>query len=56
MKPSDPLLLANVTLLCRMDPADKVDISRHLAIPWLSQSDHAVDKHSADDSSVCSEA
>ena len=33
MKPSDPLLLANVTLHCGMYPAGKVDISQHLAIP-----------------------
>ena len=31
MKPSDPLLLADVTLRCGMYPAGKVDISRHLA-------------------------
>ena len=30
MKPSNPLLLANVTLRCRMYPAGKVDISQHL--------------------------
>ena len=40
MKPSDPLLLANVTLLCRMYPAGKVDIAWHLAIPGFPQSDH----------------
>ena len=35
MKPSDPLLLADVTLHCGMYPAGKVDISQHLAIPGL---------------------
>ena len=30
MKPSDPLLLADVTLRCGMYPAGKVDISQHL--------------------------
>ena len=38
MKPSDPLLLADVTLCCGMYPAGKVDISWHLA----TQSDHNV--------------
>ena len=33
MKPSDPLLLADVTLHCGMYPAGKVDISQHLAVP-----------------------
>ena len=33
MKPSDPILLADVTLCCGMYPAGKVDISQHLAIP-----------------------
>ena len=32
MKLSDPLLLADVTLCFGMYPADKVDISPHLAI------------------------
>ena len=36
MKPSDPLLLANVTLHCGMYPAGKVD-SRYLAIPWQKE-------------------
>ena len=48
MKPSDPLLLADVTLRCGMYPAGKVDISRHLAIPRFPQSDHTVSKPSAD--------
>ena len=54
-KPSDPLLLADVTLCCGMYPAGKVDISRHLAIPGFPQSDH-VSKTSADAGSLCSEA
>ena len=33
MKPSDPLLLADVALRCRVYPADKVDISQLLATP-----------------------
>ena len=33
MKPSVPLLLANVALGCGMYPAGKVDISQHLATP-----------------------
>ena len=32
MKPSDPLLVADVTLSCVMYPAGKVDVSQHLAI------------------------
>ena len=48
MKPSDPLLLADVTLRCGMYPAGKVDISQHLAIPGFPQSDHTVGKPSAD--------
>ena len=56
MKPSDPLLLANITLHCGMYPAGKVDISRHLAIPGFPQSDHTVGKPSADAGSLCSEA
>ena len=39
MKPSDPLLLADVTLSCEMYPAGKVDISQHLAILGFSQND-----------------
>ena len=54
MKPSDPLLLADVTLRCGMYPADKVDISQHLAIPGVSQNDHTVGKPSADNGSLCS--
>jgi len=45
MKPSDPLLLADVTLHCGVYPTGKVDISRHLAIPG------SVGKPSADASS-----
>ena len=56
MKPSDPLLLTNVTLRCGMYPAGKVDISQHLAIPGFPQSDYTVSKPSADDGSLCSEA
>ena len=56
MKPHDPLLLADVALRCGMYPAGKVDISQHLAIPWFPQSDHTVDKPSADAGSLCSEA
>ena len=48
MKPSNALLLADVTFCCRMYPADKVDISQHLAIPGFPQSDHTVGKLSAD--------
>ena len=56
MKPSDPLLLADGTLSCRMYSAGKVDISQHLAIPGFPQSDHTVGKPSADAGSLCSEA
>jgi hypothetical protein len=56
MKPSDPLLLADGTLQCRMYPAGNVDISRHLAIPGFPQSDHTVGKLTADTGSLCSEA
>ena len=54
MKPSDPLLLADVTLRCRMYSEDKVDISQHLAIPGFPQFDHTVGKLSADAGSLCS--
>ena len=47
MKPSDPLLLADVIYRCGMYPAGKVDISGHLAIPGFPQSDHTVGKPSA---------
>ena len=50
------LLLANVTLCCRMYLACKVHISQHLAIPGFPQSDHTVNKTSADAGSLCSEA
>ena len=56
MKPIDPLLLADVTLRCRMYPAGKVDISQHLAILRFPQSDHTVSKPSADAGSLWSEA
>jgi hypothetical protein len=56
MKPSDPLLLADVSLRCGMYPADKVDISQHLAIPGFPQSDHTVHKLSAEACLLCSEA
>ena len=42
MKPSDPMLLANVTLRWRMYPVGKFDIFQHLAILVILQSDHAV--------------
>ena len=54
MKPSDPLLLADITLCCGMYPAGKVDISLHLAIPRFPQSDHTVGIPSADAGSLCS--
>ena len=53
MKPSDPLLLADVTLCCRMYPAGKVDISQHLV--GFPRSDHTVGKLSAFAGSLCSE-
>ena len=56
MKPSDPLLLVDVALLCGMYPAGKVDISQYLAIPGFPQNDHTVSKPSADAGSLCSEA
>ena len=54
MKPSDPLLLTDVTLRCGMHPAGKVDISQHLAIPGFPKSDHTVGKAIADTGSLCS--
>ena len=57
MKPSDPLLLADVTLCCGIYPAGKDDILRYLAIPGFPQGDHtAVGKPSGDAGSLCSEA
>ena len=56
MKPSDPLLLADVALRCGIYPAGKVDISQHLAIPRFPQSDHTVCKPSADTCLLCSVA
>ena len=57
MKPSDPLLLADVTLRCGVYPAGKVDISTpsHPG-PGFPQSYHTVGKPSADAGSLCSEA
>ena len=55
MKPSNPLLLADGALRCRMYPAGKVSISRHLATPGFPQCDYTVSKLSADAGSVCSE-
>ena len=55
MKPSEPLLLADVALRCGMYPAGKVDISRHLAIRGFPQSNHTVGKSSAGAGSLCSE-
>ena len=55
MKPSDPLLLPDGTLRCRMYPAGKVAISWHLATPGLPQCDHIVQKLSADAGLLCSE-
>ena len=43
-------------MLCGMYPAGKVDISQHLAIPGIPQSDHTAGKPSADAGSLCSEA
>ena len=56
MKPSDPLLLADVALRCGMYSAGKVDISWHLAIPEFPKSDLTVGKLSVDTGSMCSEA
>ena len=56
MKPSDPLLLADVALRCGIYPTGKADISYHLVTPGFPQSDHTVDKPSADAGSLCSEA
>ena len=55
MKPSDPLLHADVALRFGMYPAGKVDISQHLATPGFPQSDHTVGEPSADAGSLCSE-
>ena len=56
MKPSDPLMLGDVTLHCGIYPEGKVDISQYLAIPGFPQSDHTVGKPSADAGSLCSES
>ena len=40
MKPSDLLLLADVTLRCGMYPAGKVAISWHLAVWWSKYAQH----------------
>ena len=42
MKPSEPLLLTDVTLHRGMYPAGKVDISQHLTIPRFPQWDNTV--------------
>ena len=55
MKPSDPLLLADGTLHCGINPAGKVAISQHLATSGFPQCDHTVGKLSADAGSLCSE-
>ena len=55
MKPSDPLMLADGTLLCGMYPAGKVAISQHLATPKFPQCDYTVGKLIADTSFMCSE-
>ena len=52
MKPSNPLLLADVTLRCGMYPAGKVAISWHLAKPGFPQFDHTVSKLSSDTGSL----
>ena len=56
MKPSDPLLLADVTLHCGMYLVGKVDISQHIAIIRFLQCNHTVGKLSANAGSLCSEA
>ena len=53
MKPSEPLLLPDVTLCCGMYPAGKVDIFQHLAIPRFPQSDHTIGKPSVDAGLLC---
>ena len=53
MKPSDPLLLSDVTLRWGMYPADKDNISWNLAIPRLPNCDHTVGNPSADAGSLC---
>ena len=56
MKSSDTLLLSDVILHCGMYPAGKFDIFQHLAIRRFPQSDHTVNKPSADTGSLCTEA
>ena len=53
MKPSDPLLIANVTFRCGMYPEGKVDISQHIAIPGFPQIDHTVSMPNTDTGSLC---
>ena len=53
IKPSDPILLANVSLHCGMYPAGKVNISRHQAILRFPQSDHNVGNPSSGAGSLC---
>ena len=55
MKPSDPLLLADVNLCCGIYLAGKVAIYQHLAIPWFPQSDCTVSKLGVDAGSLCCE-
>ena len=55
MKPSDPLLLADVLLCCGMYPAGKFDISQYLATPGFPWSNHTAGKTSTDAGSLCSE-
>ena len=48
MKPSDPLLLADGTLRCKMYPAGKAAISQHLDSQGFLECDHTVGKLSVD--------
>ena len=48
MKSSDPLLLANDTLRCRMYPAGKIAISQHLVTPGFLRCDDTTSKLSTD--------
>ena len=52
---SDPLLLANDTLHCRMYPTCKFAISQHLATPGFPQCDHTVGELSKASGSLCCE-
>ena len=55
MKPSDPLLLADGALRCRMYPTYKAAISQYLGTLGFPQCDHTIGKLSADAGSLCSE-